>query len=209
MPNPPDNHALSSSNFKAAEAEDYSKVINQLLASSLAGRAQLWPRAALVQAHMPSYYKPDTTLYRDTLKKDRRNGKELEYVHSAGTWIEQALCALDLFKGSEEAAEQGRLLYIIQESLLASKEILAMRTSHFHAVLVKGPSMARQLAEIVEAKVESKHSQVESEHYATVYTELSAKYVVEAAKEMAKAEIKKDHSKSKNDNAPKAGGQGK
>lgn len=185
----PDNHAFDSSNTLAAEAGDYSKVINHLLASSLAGRAQLWPRGELVQPHKPSYFKPDSNLYRDTLKKDRRNGKELEYIHSAGTWVEQGLCALELFRGATEQAEQGRLLSILEESLLASKEVLAMRTSHFHAILTKGPAVARQLADLVEAKVESQHAQVPSDVYATVYKELSAKYVIAAAKDLAKQEI--------------------
>lgn len=184
-----DNHAFNSANIKTAEAADYGKVINQLLASSLAGRAQLWPRGELIQPHKPSYFKPDTNLYRDTLKKDRRNGKELEYIHSSGTWIEQALCALELFKGANDPEQQGRLLSLMEESLLASKEILAMRTSHFHAIISKGPAMARQLADLVEARVEAKHSQIPSDGYAVVYQDLSARYIIEAAKGLAKQEI--------------------
>lgn len=181
--------AFQASSIQPAEANDYSKVINHLLASRLAGQSQLWPRAELVQPHKPSYFKPDTNLYRDTLKKDRRNGKELEYIHSTGTWIEQGLCALDLFKNEPDPEKQGRLLSILEDSLLASKEILAMRTSHFHAIITKGPCMARQLADLVEAKVEAQHCQVQSDAYASVYQELSAKYVIEAAKGIARQEI--------------------
>lgn len=184
-----DNHAFPSSSIKAAEAEDYGNVVNHMLASSLAGRAQLWPRGELVQPHHQSYFKPDTNLYRDTLKKDRRNGKELEYIHSTGTWIEQGLCALELFEKSDNTEEQGRLLFLLRESLLAGKEILAMRTSHFHAILTKGPAMARQIADLVEAQVEAKQEQVQSEMYSNVYKELSAKYIVEAAKQLAKQDI--------------------
>ena len=175
--------------IKEAEAEDYSKVLNHLAAINLVGRGQLWPRGDFIQPHRPGYFKPESRLYIETLRKDRRNAKELEYVHSAGTWLEQGLCALELIKSTGSAAEQGRLFYIAEESLQACKEILAMRTSHVHAILQKGPAIARHLAEIVEAKHEAEHSQVASESYSEVYSELSAKYVVESAKTIAKSEV--------------------
>lgn len=113
---------LNSDAIRAEEQSDFCKVINHLVASCLAGRGQLWLRADLVQPHKPGYFKPDSVLYRKTLKKDRKNGKELEYIHSSGTWIEQAICCIELFKSSNSAEEQGRLLFILESSLRASKE---------------------------------------------------------------------------------------
>lgn len=132
------------------------------------------------------------------MRRDRRNANELQYIHSTGTWVEQGSAALELFKKSEDATEQGRLLSILEESLLASKEVLAMRTSHFHAIITKGPAMARQLADFVEAKLEAKHAQTQSEAYASVYEELSAKFVIKAAKSIARDQT----SGSANPNSP-------
>lgn len=196
MSDPQQRHAFQASDIQEALPVDYGRVINHLSASSLAGRSTLWPRAELVRADSPSYFKPDSHLYRETLRRDRRNGKEYEYVHSCGCWIEQALCALELFKASSSTEEQGRLLHILEKSLLSSKEILAMRSSYFYTIVQKGPAMARQLADLVESKVEAKNSQVQSENYATVFQELSAKYVVEAAKSIAKAETETHSSNS-------------
>ena len=187
------NNAFNSKLIVNAEPEDYSKVINHLVASSLVGHGILWPRSEFVQPHRPGYFKPDTNLYRDTVRKDRRNGKELEYIHSTGTWIEQSICALDLFKQEKDPEKQGRLLSILEDCLRASKEILAMRTSHFHAVIHKGPAIARHLADIVKAKAEAAYSSTGSSAYTEVYSELSERYVIESAKSIARneAEIKK------------------
>lgn len=99
--------------IKNAEPEDYGKVTNHMLVSRLAGRAQLWPRGELIFPNKPSYFRPDTNIYRYTLKRDRRNGKEFEYLHSTGACLDQGLAAIDLFKSSTDLAQQGRLLHLL------------------------------------------------------------------------------------------------
>lgn len=109
-----ETHTFSESAIKNPDAEEYGNVINHMLASSLAGRSQLWIRRELLLTNQQSYFKPDSVLYRDTLKRDGRNGKELEYIHSTGSWLAQRISALELFKTSNDIAEQGRLLFLLE-----------------------------------------------------------------------------------------------
>lgn len=64
-----------------------------------------------------------------------------------------------------------------------------MRISYFHAVVHKGPSFGRQLADLVETKMEARHSQVQSHAYTKVYDELSSNFVIEAAKSIARSQM--------------------
>lgn len=64
-----------------------------------------------------------------------------------------------------------------------------MRTSHFQAFITKGPAMARELADLAEAKVEAKHEHVTSKVYTDVYKELSARLNIESAKQIARDEV--------------------
>jgi len=170
----------------AAEHSDYANLVNHQLAAGMVGRRQLWPRSSLVLPSETGFFKPETNLYLETFRKDRRNAKELEYVHSAGCWIEQSLAAFSLLRDEGDPRKQSRLLWLIEDGLSAAREVLAMRTAHFQTVLSRGQSQANQLAELVEARVEAKRQQIPSEAYADVYAELSAKYVIETAKSLAK-----------------------
>jgi len=172
--------------FTPAEPSDYADVVGHQLAAGMVGRRQLWPRSSMVLPSEIGFFKPESTLYLETFKKDRRNAKELEYVHSAGCWVEQSLAALSLLKDERNPDKQGKLLWLLEEGLQGTKEVLAMRTAHFQTVLSKGQTQANQLADLVETRVEAKRHQIPSEAYADVYAELSAKYVIEAAKSLAK-----------------------
>lgn len=54
-----------------------------------------------------------------------------------------------------------------------------------------------QLADFVEAKVEAKHEQVQSNAYSDVYKELSAKPIFESAKQIARDEVSPSMDESK------------
>jgi len=177
------NAALS---IVPAEPSDYADLVSHQLASGMVGRKQLWPRSSLVLPSEVGYFKPETTLYLETFRKDRRNAKEFEYVHSAGCWIEQSLAAFSLLRDQADPGRRARLLWLIEEGLRGAKEVLSMRTAHFQTVLTKGQSQANQLADLVETRVEAKRHQIPSEAYGDVYAELSAKYVIEAAKSLAR-----------------------
>lgn len=80
--NPNIQHALQP--ISPPSASDYADLVNHQIASGMVGRRDLWPRSSLVLPSKSGYFKPETTLYLETFRKDRRNAKELEYVHSAG-----------------------------------------------------------------------------------------------------------------------------
>lgn len=152
----------------------------------MVGRSVLWPRSSLVLPNEVGFFKPESNLYLETYRKDRRNAKELEYIHSAGCLVEQSLAALSLLREGPDSDKQSRLLGLLEEGLNGAKEVLAMRTTHLQTVLSKGQSQANQIAELVETRVEAKRHQVPSEACADVYDELSAKYVFETAKSLAR-----------------------
>lgn len=102
------------------------------------------------------YFQPDSNLYRDIYKKDRRGAKELEYVHAAGTWIEQGITSLEVAKESSDASEQARLIQLGLDSVCAAKELLAQRTQYFELVNTKGVKTANQIAELFESKALAK-----------------------------------------------------
>lgn len=149
-----ENHAYYGRLTTTAEPAEYSTVLNHLLGSTFLGPRQLWSRNELVKTHEASYSRPDITLYLDTLRKDRRNGKKLEYIYSTGTKFEQALWAFELFRPSTISGEHGCLFHILESSLRATKELLVMATSHVLSILTKGASQARQVADFVESNVE-------------------------------------------------------
>lgn len=99
--------------------------------------------------------------------------------------MEQSLAALSILETENNPEKHSRLLGLVQEGLQGAKEVLSMRTAHFHTVLNRGQSQAYHFADLVETRVEVKRHQVPSETYADVYAELSAKYVLESAKCLA------------------------
>lgn len=77
---------------------DYTAVVQHLAALDMARGGSVWPRSSTVRPDHIGYYIPETNLYRGILKQDRRSGKELEYIHSSGTWLERGLAALELWQ---------------------------------------------------------------------------------------------------------------
>ena len=132
------------------------------------------------------YFIPETHLYREIYKSDRRSAKEIEYIHSAGTWNEHASAALELAFECTDGEQQGKLLHVAREYLSASTAVLSTRTYHHQLVLQKGVKTANKLADIVESKALARSSVVPSPDYQAVLGELSGKYVVEASKQLAK-----------------------
>lgn len=169
-----------------AESSDYATLAVHQCAAGMVGRKELWPRSSLVLPSELCFLKPETTLYFETFRRDRRNAKELEYVHAAGCWVEQALGAFSLLRDESDSDKQAKLLWLVEEGLQVAKEVLSMRTAHFQTVLSKAQNQANQIAELVETRVEAKRHQIPSEAYAEVYSELSAKYIVEPAKTLAR-----------------------
>ena len=96
------------------------------------------------------------------------------------------MAASSLLREESDIEKQSRLLWLVEEGLPGAQEVLAMRTAHFYTVLNKEQSQANQIADMVETRVEAKLHQVPSEAYADVYAELSAKYVIETTKSLAK-----------------------
>lgn len=115
------SNALLSNLFVELELEDYSAVLNYLNFLRVAGKAPLWPRAEFVQPNQTGYFKPDTAIYSETSRKDRRNGKEFKYIHATGSWTEQALVFLNLAEQERDAARQGRPLAVARLSLEGAK----------------------------------------------------------------------------------------
>lgn len=177
---------VSNDKILPADTIDYSAVIQRLAAKELSGGGSVWPRASNVRPNQPGYFVPETNLYRDCAKADRRSGKELEYLHSAGTWLEHGLAALELAFECTSGAEQGRRLHLAQEYFESAKEILCTRTYHQHLVLTKGVKTANKLADLVETKEVAKQDRVPSSAYQGVLSELAGKYVLEGAKQLAK-----------------------
>lgn len=104
-----------------AQSSDYADIVSHQLAAGMVGCKQLWPRSSFVLPSESGFFKPETHLYQETLRKDLQNGKELEYVHSAGCWIEQGLAAMSLFRDESSAEKQSKFLWLIEEDLEASK----------------------------------------------------------------------------------------
>lgn len=165
---------------------EYSAVVQRLAALDLSGAGSVWPRGATVRPNQPGYFLPETNLYRDCTKQDRRAGKELEYLHSAGAWLEHGLAALELAFELTSGDEQGRRLHVARTYFEASKEILSTRTYHQHLVITKGVKTANKLAELVETQSLAKQDRVPSSSYQGVLSELAGKYVIEGAKQLAK-----------------------
>lgn len=165
---------------------DYTLLIHRLQALDLAGTGSTWARASTVRPNSPGYFVPESVLYRDVNKADRRGGKELEYLHSAGCWLEHGLSALELAFESTSGDEQGRRLHLAREYFEASKEIICTRTFHHQLVISKGVKTANKLADLVETKAVSQQGRIPSNSYQAVLGELSGKYIVEGAKQLAK-----------------------
>ena len=164
-----DNNRNVTISISAPTSGDYVDLVNHQLASGMVGRKELWPRSSLFLPNEVGYFKPETTLYLETFRKDRRNAKELEYVHSAGCWVEQCQSVLTLLREETDTGKQSRLLGLIEEALGGAREVLAMRTAHFQTILSKRQSQANQIADLVETRVEAKRHQVPSEAYADFY----------------------------------------
>ena len=177
---------VSKDKILPADTAEYTAVLERMAALEMSGGGSVWPRGSTVRPDQPGYFVPETNLYRDCVKQDRRAGKELEYLHSAGTWTEHGLAALELALDSTSGAEQGRRLHLAREYFKAAKEILSTRTYHQHLVLSKGVKTANKLAELVETKAAARQDRIPSASYQSILNELSGKIVIEGAKQLAK-----------------------
>lgn len=177
---------VSTDKILPAGTPEYTAVLQRMSALELSGGGSVWPRGSSVRPNQPGYFIPETNLYRDCVKQDRRAGKELEYLHSAGTWLEHGLSALELAFESTSGDEQGRRLHLAKEYFEASKEILSTRTYHQQLVISKGVKTANKLADLVETKALARQDRVPSSSYQDVLGELAGKYVIEGAKQLAK-----------------------
>lgn len=177
---------VSADKIVPADTAEYTLVLHRLAALDLSGAGSSFPRGSTVRPNSPGFFIPETNLYRDVNKGDRRAGKELEYLHSAGCWLEHGLAALELAIESTSGTEQGKCIHLAQEYFQATKEIICTRTYHQHLVLTKGVKTANKLADIVESKAVARQDRIPSSSYQTVLGELSGKYIVEGAKQLAK-----------------------
>lgn len=91
-----------------------------------------------------------------------------------------------MLRGETNVDKKSRLLWPIEEGLSGAAEVLSMRTTHFQTALSKGQSQVNQIADLADTRVQFKRHQVPSEAYVNVYAELSAKYVIETTKCLAK-----------------------
>lgn len=76
------------------------------------------------------FFKASTEVYLATYKRDRKAAKEFEYIHCAGTWLQQGLDALELFQNETDplgrlAGGKARMLALAVASLDGARELLA------------------------------------------------------------------------------------
>lgn len=117
-------NGVRSSLFVPAVVEDHTTIIKQQQEGLLSWFGNIWPRPRSVGTTHLGYFQPDSNLYRDIYKRDRRSAKELEYAHTSGTWIEQGITCLEVAKESSDPSEQACLIQLGLESVRAAKERL-------------------------------------------------------------------------------------
>lgn len=67
---------------------DYAAVVNEIKAAKLVGEASIFVPGPHVPITHMAYLKPPVDAFNSKLKsKDRRSGKEWEYVNSAFVWL--------------------------------------------------------------------------------------------------------------------------
>lgn len=172
--------------FTGAGVSEYAKSLQQQTSENISRSRNPWTRASSISPDNHSYFIPDTHLYRETFKRDRRSAKELENFHRTGTWSQQGLACFELAKTCTDEIEQGRLLQLSIDNCIAAEEILATRTYHYELVLSRGVKPANQLAELVDNKALADQKAVPSKAYEGVLSEFSGRVVVETAKQVAK-----------------------
>lgn len=84
--------------------EDYAAVVSELNASKLVKKVSIFEQTPFVPITDLSFFKPPVDAFFNEIKsKNRRRGKEWEYVNSAGIWIETGLASMTLANKKEEA----------------------------------------------------------------------------------------------------------
>lgn len=157
---------VSSDTFVPAGAAKHTlALLHRLAVLELLGARSVWQRAAAVRQDLLGYFVPETNLFTDVNKRERRAGKELEYLYSAGCWLEHGLAELELALKATSGVEQGRGLHLAREYLRQSKEISHTRTQCWQLVISKGVKAANKLASIVEVKALSKQDRIPSTSY--------------------------------------------
>lgn len=131
---------------------EYADVVQELNATKLVGEASVFERGPHFPVTHMAYFKPVTDAFLVELKnKDRRSGKEWEYINSSGVWIETGLIALDIARKREGTPQDlGRRMALAGNSFKAALEIFSMRAQYFHDITEHGIEGARQMAFIVE-----------------------------------------------------------
>jgi hypothetical protein len=151
------------------------------------GGAAFHRKAPLVE-HF-GYFKPmHVSLYDQLSAKDRRSGKEFEYLNAAGTWCQLAHAGLLRLKDEGTApktpADYAKHLYAITACVEGTIEVLRARMDYFSNVVEYGPAEAKMLAELMEQR----SSPTMSAAMAELKVTLSEKRTSEMTKILAKAQ---------------------
>lgn len=148
------------------------------------------------------YYKPPLDAFVVELSsKDRRSGKELEYLNAIGVWTELVLTTMEVArKHCGTLGDLKRNLAIAEDAFKGVLEIVSMWTQCFRDITEPGVEIARQMPFLVSKG----HDAVFLKSYSSAHDAPTAKMETEAAKMLAKARLERTSTRHGGGNGPVA-----